>query len=268
LSSETTEALRLPTSVAGLGLDVFAAPFKGTGVNGSVVLGAHMYGTDLALGPDQRIEFAFQAMTPLGKQTPGAFKVATLNFKPESRRTIQQSGFRVIDRLQLPPGRHQVRFVVHQPGGQTGSVVIDVEVPDYRKPLLMSGIVIASQEGASERTLLSDARLKSLLSSDPTTARRFTTRDVLTTFAEVYVDVARNPGDEARVNASVSNVVDGKPRSLPRNDTRSMTSEPGRSGYVTRIRLADFAPGDYVFTLNANSVEGTVKREVPFSIVN
>jgi VWFA-related protein len=265
LSPDTTGAVRMPSSVAGLGIDLFAAPFKGAGGNGSVLLGAELRGADLALGANETIEIAYQGTTAEGKVTPGEFKVFTLDFTPESRVAIEQTGIRFIDWLDLPQGRHQVRFAVHQPNGKTGSVVADVEIPDYGAPLVMSGVVMGSQETASERTFLSDPRLKTLLSSDPTTARRFSRRDAISAFAEVYWDPrSRSLAEDFEVSASLT-TADGANAHRP--TVSAIPGEPGRMGYVMRIRAADLTPGDYVLTLEASSGRRQATRQVPFAVV-
>ena len=57
------------------------------------------------------------------------------------------------------PDRHQVRFAVHRPNGKTGSVLADVDVPDYAKtPLTLSGVALASAQSAGDRALLATSR--------------------------------------------------------------------------------------------------------------
>ena len=59
-------------------------------------------------------------------------------------------GMRLTRRLDLEPGRYQLRIGHREAGsGRTGSVPIDSEVPDFNAaPLSMSGIVLASQVAA------------------------------------------------------------------------------------------------------------------------
>jgi VWFA-related protein len=261
LSADTAEAVRMPASVGGLGMDLFVVPFKGTGNRASVVFGAHLRGADLALGSGQRIEIAYQAVTPEGTLTPGAFKVFTLDFTPESRATVGRAGLAIIDRLELPHGRHQVRFAVHQPDGKTGSVVADVDVPDYRAPLVMSGIVIASRQTA-RRTLMSDAILRSILSLDPTTARRFGRDDEIIAYVEVYWD-PREPVDDFITNATVTPV---ERQSGRRVALSRVSNEPGRIGYVTRVRVGDLGTGDYLLAIETSTGRRTASQRMPFSV--
>jgi hypothetical protein len=80
-----------------------------------------------------------------------------------------------------------VPFAVHQPNGKTGSVVADVEIPDYTKePVILSGVVLSSERAATDRTLLGDEFLNRILGAEPTARRRFSQADTVTAFAEVY----------------------------------------------------------------------------------
>ena len=77
-----------------------------------------------------------------------------------------QADLRYFDRLDLPPGRHEIRLVVHQPGGVTGSLVGHVEVPNFgKKAVTISGLVVASLNDPNGRTLRPDASVQEALAS-------------------------------------------------------------------------------------------------------
>ena len=76
---------------------------------------------------------------------------------------------------------------MHQPNGKTGSVVADVEVPDYAKtPLTLSGVALASAQSAADRALLRDETLEAVVGSSLTARRRFAGGDTITAYAEAY----------------------------------------------------------------------------------
>lgn len=231
LSAKVLNALRLPSSTVGLGIELFAAPFKDDSDGGSVLIGAQLRGADLVLGPGEPIEIGYQAMTSEGTTTPGRFHVLTLNLTAESRDEVARTGLRIIERLQLSRGRHRVRFAVHQPNGKTGTVVADVEVPDDGRLLVMSGVVIGSQAASADRTLLGDARMRSILATEPTALRRFARNDIVTAFAEVYTDTRRT-ADGLQVTATVT-APEGQPVLAP--SVSSASEQPGRVGYLVRI---------------------------------
>ena len=264
LSAELATAIRMPSSQGELGIELSVAPFRSSSGSASVVLGAQLRGDDLVLEPREGIEVAFQAMTTEGKVTPGAFKVFTLDVSQESQPTIRRDGIRTVDRIELPRGRHQVRFAVHQPNGKTGSVVADVEVPDYSAPLVMSGVLLASQKTAAHHTLLTDPRLTSILGSAPTSVRRFSRRDVVSAYAEVYSNSTQS--NSVRLTASVA-TAKGK-RAVTVEPSVLPGEEPGQTGYGARIPLADLDAGDYVLTLEARTVRAKATRQVPFTVLS
>ena len=263
LSEATAQALRLPSSVGELGVELFAAPFKGSDGKGSVLLGVQLRGGDMVLGSGEPIEIAYQAMTTEGKITPGKFHVLKLDFTSESRASIEQAGVRVVGRLELPKGRHQVRFAVHQPNGKTGLVLADVEIPDYTKePLLLSGIVLASERTASERTLLSDEVMTAILGSDPTARRRFSRDDMVRAFVEVYTNV-RRVTEEVQVSATLT-AADGANTTIAIGE--SVTNDPERAGYTVHLPLAALASGEYVLTIRARAGDHDASRSLLLTV--
>jgi hypothetical protein len=261
LSTDTLEALRLPIAVSGLGMELFAAPFRGADGSGTVLLGAQVRGADLELGPGEPIEVAFRAMTTEGVRTPGKFTVFTLDLLEDSRTAVASDGLRVIDRITLPRGRHQLRFVVRQPNGRTGMVVADVEIPAFHdEPLSLSGVVLASQRLAMQHTLGEDAGLLLRLGAYPTAVRRFSRTDALTAYAEVYT---RDDEREAEVTATLESVADGRRLAL---DVVAAVAGGG-PGRMARVPLAGLEPGDYVLTFEARVDNRRATRQVPFSVL-
>jgi VWFA-related protein len=263
LSADTAKALGLPSSAGTLGIDLFAAPFRGANGGASVLVGARLRGADLAIGPGETIELAYQAMNSEGRQSRGAFHVITLDFTADTRASVVRRGLRIVDRLDVPAGRHQIRFAVHQPNGKTGSVVADVEVPDYAKtPLTLSGVALASAQSAGDRALLSDQRLEAVLGSAPTARRRFARGDVITAYAEAYVGTGTRI-DQVRLMAALETSAGRRVRSVP---VVPIATESGRIAVTARVPLSDVPPGDYVLDIEARTTRHTVKRRVPFSV--
>jgi VWFA-related protein len=263
LSAELAAAVRMPSSVSGLGIQLFTAPFKGANGNGSVVLSAEVRGRELALGPGANIEIGYQATTTEGVVTPGAFHVLQLDLTGESRASIAADGVRFVERLELPRGRHQIRFAASQPNGKTGSVVADVEIPNYSSRLVMSGVVIGTSGGESYRTLLADPQLQAILSTDVTANRRFARNAVISAYFEVYTDANQSQG--IRTTAVVSTP---SGRQVTVLNLSVVGSAPGRTGYLMRFRGTDLAAGDYVLTLRSSLSRETSARQVPFAIIS
>ena len=261
LSAEAMDALRLPLAVNGLTIDLAATPFRGTGGNGSVLVSARVRGDALVLGAGELIEVGYRATTTEGKTTPGAFHVITLDLTDRSRAAAKTSGLQFAEWTSLPPGRHQVRFVVHQPNGKTGMVVGDVDVPDFKAALSMSGIVIASARLSEQPPLKMDEPLRKLLGAHPTAERMFARSDVLAAYAEVYTS-----GRPDATSATIARAGQLS-RSSPVDMTLS-TAEPGRFAALARIRMRELQPGDYVLTFETSVGARRASRQVIFSVTD
>jgi VWFA-related protein len=263
LTPEAGRALRSPLPTNGLTMDVFAVPFKGGAKSGSVLLGARLRGADLKLDADDRIEMSHLTIDTNGTVSPGTRQVFTLNLRDETRARVSATGFNYFHRLDLAPGRHEVRLMVHQPKGAVGSVVTHVEVPDFAKePLTMSGIVLGSEAAAGDRTLLVDKQLEAALMMGPTVRRHFGRTDTVTAFAEVYPE-AKMSLEDLRVTGTVTSSGNAKIMSEPGTRT---TSEPGRVGYAMRVPLAKLSPGQYIVTLEARAGRRRASRQVLFTV--
>jgi VWFA-related protein len=269
LSPTAADALVRPAPVPGLAIQAFATAFRGSAGSASVLVGAHLSGDDLRLDAGQQIELAFQAVTPDGVLSPGRRRVVTLNLDAAARDAIQRSGLRVFDRLDLPPGRHQVRIVAHQPGGETGSALAYVDLPEYSEErLTLSGIVLAS-EAATDRTLASDDAVRAILPADPTMRRRFAASDTLTALAEVYTGGRTPvPVDQVRVTASVTTAGGARVRDGTPAPVAMIPADAGRAAYTVSLPLAGLAPGSYILTIEAQEDERTVRRLVPFAVTS
>ena len=57
-----------------------------------------------------------------------------------------KTGIRMLIETTLPPGRYQMRIAAGNQQTKSGSVVYDIDVPDFSKDqLAMSGVAIGSQ---------------------------------------------------------------------------------------------------------------------------
>ena len=101
-------ALNSPVPATGLKMRIFAAPFMGAGANASVLLGIELRGADLALADSQRVDLAYVALDASG-ETRTDKESFTLKLPPDAKARIKQTGIRFLKRLNLPPGRYQLR---------------------------------------------------------------------------------------------------------------------------------------------------------------
>src|SRR5262245_49016679 len=193
---ELREALDSPLPVSGLTMRVFAAPFKGTPPNASVLLGVEMNGRDLQLSPNDKVSLSYLAIDANGKVKGGTTdSMAMTNLRPETKTRIEQTGIRVLNRVDLPPGRYQIRFGAHDSaGGNVGSVLYDLDVPDFQKSAFsISGLVMTSAASAALPTVRPDEQIRAVLPAPPVAIRTFPANDEIKLFAEVYDNAGATP---------------------------------------------------------------------------
>jgi VWFA-related protein len=253
---EIREAIDSPLPVSGLTMRVFASPFKGPAPNASVLLGVELRGKDLKLAANDQIQLSYVAIDANGKTRAGNTDALTMtNLKPATRERIEETGLRLLNRLELPPGRYQLRIAAHDSaGGNVGALAYDLEVPDFAKaPFAISGLVMTSPSAAALPTLKPDEQLKQVLPGPPVAARAFPQNEEVALFAEVYDNAAATPHkvditttvttDEGKVMFKVE-----EPR-----DSADLGGRTGGYGFIARIPLKDLAPGNYVLTVSAKS---------------
>jgi VWFA-related protein len=252
---EIKDALDSPLPVSGLTMHVFAAPFKGVAPNASVLFGVEMRGKDLRLANNDKLQLSYYAIDSQGKVKAGNTDAITLALRPETKSRIEQNGMRMLNRIDVPPGRYQLRLAAHDAGGGTvGSVLYDLEVPDFAKaPLSMSGVVLTSASASVRPTVRPDETLRSVLPASPAALRSFPQSDTIALFAEIYDNSASSPH---KVDIS-STIKTDEGRVLFKADEERDSSEFGGQrggfGYVAQVPLKEIAPGDYVLTVTARS---------------
>ena len=263
-------ALNSPVPVSGLTLNVFSAPFKGTGGAASVLLGTEVRGSDLKLDSDRIVDLSYFAVDAKGNVLGAKTSNLTLNLNAETRRRIGQSGVRIFSRLNLAPGRYQLHVAANDgQGGNVGSVICDLDVPDFsRGSLLMSGLVVTSLSGSQMPTAQADERLYAVLPDPPSARREFPPDDEVAVFAEFYDNENKTPHQveiETKVTSDAGNIVY---KATEERAAEELQGERGY-GYMSRIPLQDLAPGRYVLRIEGRSHLDpgvSVSREVQFEV--
>lgn len=275
------EALDSPIPISGLTISAFAAPFKGAGDKVAVAMAIEVDGSGLKFTTTPQgthasdIELALYAADINGKIKDGARDVISLGLKPQTYELVRRSAFRIVRRIQVPPGKYQLRIGVRESGGKVGSVIYDLDAPDFSKGnLAMSGIALASAAGARIPTVSPDPTVnefKDVLPAPPSASREFPRQDTLAVFTEVYDNVPKTP-HRVEIKAEVL-ADDGKVVHTASDMRKSeeLQGATGGYGYTTTIPLAGFAPGRYVLRLTAMSLLGKpepVTREIEFRVLD
>ena len=171
-----------------------------------------------------------------------------------------QNGFRVSTRLQVPPGRYQIRIGGREAnGGRVGTVLYNLEVPDYWKaPFAMSGLVVTAASAARTPTANPDTELKDVLPGPPVAIREFPTGDRLVLYTEVYDGETAKPHGVDITTTLTSN--EGRVVFTTSEERKSseLSGARGGYGYKTEVPLTSVPPGLYVLEVSARSRLGPV----------
>jgi len=272
LAPDLVDALQSPIPVSGLGMKVFAAPFKGTAPNASVLVGIELRGRDLTTAANGRVDLALGAVDSQGKMKATSHDALTLNLRPETKERVDQNGIRLLDRMNIAPGRYQLRVAARDTGsGSVGSVLYDLEVPDFNKSrIAVSGLVLSSAAAiTSVPTARPDAELRAALPGPPVAARTFAQNDQLAVFADIY-DNDVTPAHKVDITTSL--IADNGHVVFKNDEERStadLDGKPGGFGIGTTLGLSDFEPGLYVLRVEARSRLGndvSARRDVQIRI--
>ena len=267
VSPALADAIGSPLPVTGVPIKVFAAPFKGTAPNAAVAYVAEVdiNGFDFVEKDGintEVLELLNSATDAKGKHFPGERQRIDLKLKPDTLARARSRGFRLVNQMSLPPGRYQMRVAATSSSGRAGSVLYDLEVPDFSKEkFVMSGVALTSRVAAEAPTARAKDPLADYLPGPPTTMREFTRDDAIALFAEFYENMPGSPPHnvdfKAELRAEGGRVVQAI------TDQRSSTDLQGGSGgygFSARMALDEVEPGLYVLHVEGVSRIGDSDR--------
>jgi VWFA-related protein len=274
------EALDSPIPVTGLALNAFAAPMAGApGAKNraaSVLVVVEVEAGALTFKEEggfflNDVELAIVALDGDGKVRDGAKDVAQLKLRPETRAAILANGVRLTRRLNLPPGRYQLRIGARDSvAGKVGSVMYDLDVPDFSKgDLAMGGVLLTSGSASRIPTANPDPDFKDILPASPSALREFTSADELALAVDVYDNRGFTPH---RVEIRTTVTDDSGTAVFSARDERKseeLKGTIGTFGHVARVPLKGMAAGRYVLRVEAQSTLGntpTAFREIEFRV--
>jgi len=275
-SPELRDAIESPLPLPGLPLGMTAVVFKGPAPKGSVVISTLVNGSTLPFTESagmfkNDLEVMAMATDEKGKTTYSDRNTVNLNMKPDSANRVRATGFRVIQSIDLAPGRYQLRVAVRE--GNTrkaGSVTFDLEVPDFAKiPLSMSGLAITSAMSGAAPTIRPKDPLEKLLPGPLSSYREFVPLDEIALFAEVYdtIKQAHKVEIAATVKAEGGQTVF---QTREERDSSERGGGAGGYGFTARVPLTGMAPGLYVLRVEATARVGdrdTTARELVFRVL-
>jgi VWFA-related protein len=260
INAAVSEAVGSPLPVSAVPMKVFAAPFKGTAPNAAVALAVEIDVSKFDFVEKdgtfvEKLDVVNAATDANGKVFPGERQTANLALKPDTYQRMKSRGFRVVSQVDLPPGRYQVRIAAGNAAGKAGSVVFDLDIPDFTKEALtMSGIAITSASASETPTIRPKDPLRDYLPGPVTATREFPRSDTLALFGEIY----ENARDTAAHSIDIKTELRGDDGRVIRatSEQRSSGELQGKSGgygFTSQVPLADLTPGLYVIHVTAQS---------------
>ncbi|HEX5107162.1 MAG TPA: VWA domain-containing protein [Vicinamibacterales bacterium] len=271
------DSIASPVATSGVPLRVVATPFR-SGRNASIALSVDVDIATVGLVNkggtlSANLEVEYLATDDRGKVHPGRRHAATVSLKQEALEKARADGVRIISAFELPRGRYQLRVAA---GGAllAGSVVYDLEVPDFGKePLTMSGVSLTSIAASAVTTLRPLDPLADVLPGPPTPQREFSSSDALALFVEVYDNTNRN-GKAAGPIELVTELRGEGGRVIRLNELEKEASAATRKlsggyGFTADFDLNDVPPGPYVLHVEARADRDgprVVSRNIPIKV--
>jgi VWFA-related protein len=261
------EVSPLATAMAGflpkgdVPMQVTAMPFAVPGkAEAGVAIVARVRQPAVTRRTVQQVELLTTAFDTTGKAAGSKRQTARVVLLPSDTEAAQ---YDVLSRIDLKPGRYSLRVAAHNPAAdKSGSVFIDVDVPDFRKDgLWLSGIALSARPGlaAAPREAVVD-----LLPVIPTTLREFVQDDEVSGFVQVTQGGGR-PLVPVRLEIRIVDAADAVVHRV--QDTLE-------SGIFAAVRFAEYQfevpsqrlkPGPHLLTIEMTAAGRTARRDVRFA---
>ena len=236
-----------------------AAVFKGPAPKGSVVISTFVHGGSLPFAEaggmfKNDLEVVGIATDDKGKTFTTDRNTVNLNMKPDTAKRVRATGFRVIQSLDLPPGRYNAARRPCAKGNTRKAGIGDATTSrcriSRRQPLTMSDIALTSAMSGAAPTIRPKDPLEKLLPGPLTTYREFPQIDEIALFTEIYDNVKQPHKVEiaATVKAEGGQSVF---QTREEHDSSELAGSAGGYGFQARVPLKGFAPGLYVLRVEA-----------------
>jgi VWFA-related protein len=164
-------------------------------------------------------------------------------------------------RLPLPPGRYEVRLAVES-GGRAGSVLSDIDVPDFAmEELSLSSVVLERQPALA----IHNGVLEGTVPAIPTTARTFGRSDRVTAFVRIY-----QGGMKGIAPTSVTTRIVSDRDETAFEQTLDLGAERfaahRAADHLVELPLERLRPGEYLLRTEAVSGTRRASQLVRFSV--
>jgi hypothetical protein len=248
-----------------------ATPYKGQGNKATIALAIEFDISKLDLVDKNGLltgdmEVSFLATDTKGKVHPGRRYDTTVSLKKDAAETAFRTGVRVVSQIELRKGKYQLRIAA---GGHSraGSLVYDLEVPDFSNGLQLSGISLTTATAPMLSTFRAADPIGRALAGPPVAMRDFARQDTIAIYAEAYDGDRRTalPAVTADLRTGSGTVI-GK--LLQQKQSSALHADSGAIGLSALLPLGGIQPGIYVIHVEAIAANGkdVVHRDVPIRV--
>jgi VWFA-related protein len=244
-----------PIQTHGLDLRVVAVPIPSAARSGSALaIVTEVRGADLAGAP--ALELAALAVDMHGKvRARDEYSGAVAAASAEGDRWL-----RIASRLDVPPGRYQLRVAARRTDGNAnGSVFVEIEVPKFTGDVSLGGLTVATpgRRGVARADRLGGLHATPVATSD------FPGAMPLVAALAVRVSPARSR-EAVHVLAQLTGP-DGVPHDLV-NGEREAAPFTGPAGSVIELPLPSLTPGSYRLEIRVRIRSTESSRTLSFTI--
>jgi VWFA-related protein len=258
------EALSNILPKADVPLRIAVAPFAAAGKGlGTVAIALGVRQAAVSARTTEEVDLLVRAFTSEGEDRGKADQKMTLALPPP-RRGSEFTRFDLLARIDLKPGKYQLRLSAHSAMlDRYGSVYADIEVPDFEKaPLSMPGVMLSVVPGAP---VAPAEALRALVPVIPTTEREFQRIERVSTFLRIY----QGGKDRVAPVALAIRIMDDHDKTVvEQSETlgvdRFATARAADQSFA--LPLPQLSPGQYLLTFEATMGKATTRRDVRFAV--
>jgi VWFA-related protein len=172
--------------------------------------------------------------------------------------------YEVLSRLDLKPGRYQLRIAANVGSLSTGgSLYHDVDVPDVSSaPLALSGLILSVEPGPVAAP--ADA-FKTVLPVRPTSRRTFAATDRVTAFTRVHQG-GKAPPAPVRLRLTLRNASNVQVAEQTHDVDSSQFNSARFADVVLDVPIARLLPGQYLLTVEGTAGTTVVRKYSRFEV--
>ncbi len=194
----------------------------------------------------ERADLAIVALEPGERVRLASQTAARLHLDAAKTVALGDGRYQLCARIALPPGQYQLRLGVRsERAAQSGSVYVDLTVPDFaRAPLSLSGLVLEQKAAARPIAIAHADAISPIVPFTPSLRRTFAPSDEMWAYARVYRGTAAGAG-AVQLTATIVGAPDQVTVWTTAGSPALTLGPGGEAAFRERLPLDRLAPGLY-----------------------